>query len=136
MPTVSVAPIVVRTTNEPAGAHPHGIVLVTGPAPQAALEDLLTEAGLRAALLDQEAAAAETGLEDAAWSFHVAGVRLTAPVPPGGAARPEPAIATVCAAASASTSAAITMPPSAARRNAIARSIPLPARVTTPTRSS
>ena len=78
MPTVSVAPIVVRTTNEPAGAHPHGIGLGTGAAPEAALEDLVTEAGRRASLLAQEAAEAETGLGDATWSFHVAGVRLTA----------------------------------------------------------
>jgi hypothetical protein len=78
MTTVSIAPIVVRTTNEPAGAHPHGIVLGTGAAPQAVLEDLLTEAERRAAQLAQQAAAAETGLGDATWSFHVAGVRLTA----------------------------------------------------------
>ena len=51
---------------------------VTGAAPEAALEELVTEAERRAAQLAQEAAAAETGLGDATWSFHVAGVRLTA----------------------------------------------------------
>ena len=51
---------------------------VTGAAPEAALEELVTEAERRAAQLAQEAAAAVTGLGDATWSFHVAGVRLTA----------------------------------------------------------
>jgi hypothetical protein len=62
--------------NEPAGAHPHGSVLGAGAAPESALEDLVTEAERRAAQLAQEAAAALTGLGDAAGSFHVGGVRL------------------------------------------------------------
>jgi len=75
---ITVARIVVRTTSEPAGVYPHGIVLGTGAAPESALEDLATEAERRAGQLAEEAAAAETALGDRVWQFHVTGVRLTA----------------------------------------------------------
>src|SRR5690349_21101320 len=78
MPTVTVAPIVLRTTTEPSTAYPHGIVLGTGATPDAALEDLATEAERHAVRIADAVAAAENRLPDASWGFHVADVRLTA----------------------------------------------------------
>jgi hypothetical protein len=78
MPKVTVAPLVLRTTSDPGGVGAHGVVVGTGPIPETALENLATEAERQAEQLATEVAAAETGLGDVTWSFHVIGVRLTA----------------------------------------------------------
>ena len=78
MPKVTVAPLVLRTTSDPEGVCAHGVVVGTGPIPETALENLATEAERQAGQLAAEVAAAETGLGDVTWSFHVIGVRLTA----------------------------------------------------------
>jgi len=78
MRKVTVAPLVLRTTSDPEGVCAHGVMVGTGPKPETALENLATEAGRQAEQLAAEVAAAETGLGDGTWSFHVIGVRLTA----------------------------------------------------------
>jgi hypothetical protein len=78
MPKVTVAPLALRTTSDPEGACAHGVVVGTGPIPETALENLAAEAERQAEQFAVEVAAAESGLGDVTWSFHVIGVRLTA----------------------------------------------------------
>jgi hypothetical protein len=78
MPKVTVAPLILRTTIDPEGVCAHGLVAGIGPIPETALENLAAEAERQAGQLAAEIAAAEPGLGDVTWSFHVIGVRLTA----------------------------------------------------------
>jgi hypothetical protein len=59
-------------------------VVGAGPNPETALENLTVEAERQAGQLAAETAAAESGLGDVTWTFHVIDVRLTAGPGPEG----------------------------------------------------